>query len=127
LPSAELDQAIGNAIGDPNTCVLLADARTKRVLYRYGSSFNCGRDLPACDRPGQLSADRALALAMVNGGRAMSCPSNADASRAVGWAEGQAPSRIGNLMYSAVMEGQMALPGHEMASRLDEAFRRVRL
>jgi len=127
LPSGALDQAIGRAIGDPSTCLLLADRATGKVLYRYGESFNCVRGVPACDRPGYLSATQALALATTPGGRGASCPSVADGSRSVGWAEGVASGRRSDLVYSAVMEGQTALPGREMAARLDDAFRKAGL
>jgi hypothetical protein len=125
LPGGALDQAIGRAIGDPSTCVLLADASSGKVLYRYGESFNCVRGVPACDRPGFLSATQALALASRPGGRGVSCASVADGSRTVGWAEGTVVGKRAGLIYSAVMEGQTALPGHEMAARLDDAFQQA--
>jgi len=127
LPAAELDAAIGAAIGDPNTCLLLADQTTGKVVYRYGESINCDRALPACDRSGSMSATQALALAASPGGRGASCPSNADGSRMVGWAEGLVKSRRRTLIYSAAMEGETALPGHEIAARLDGAFKRAGL
>lgn len=127
LPIGALDQAIGDAIGDPSTCVLLADPSTGKVVYRYGQSFNCVRGVPACDRPGFLSASEALALAGTAGGRGASCASVADGSRTVGWAEGAVAGKRARLIYSAVMEGQTALPGHEMAARLDGAFQKAGL
>jgi hypothetical protein len=127
LPSDALDHAIAVRIGDPTTCVLVADRSSHKVLYRYGEPFNCERGLPACDRPGVLSAEAALALAMGPQVRAASCASVADGSRSVGWAEG--PVRAGSrpLIYSAVMEGERALPGREMSARLDDAFARAGL
>jgi hypothetical protein len=122
LPTNALHHAIAVRIGDPSTCVLIAERATGRVIYRYGESFNCVRGLPACDRPGTMSATQALSLAQTPGGRGASCPSVADGSRMVGWAEGRAASKSRDLIYSAVMEGQGALPGHEMSARLDEAF-----
>jgi len=127
LPVDALDHAIGDVIGDPATCVLLAEPATNRVVYRYGQSFNCLRGLPACDRPGFLSATQALALAKAPGGRAASCNTSADGSRTVGWAEGHAPSGSRDLNYSAVMEGQTAMPGHEISARLEQAFRNAGL
>ena len=124
LPTGPLHDAIAASIGDPSTCVLLAEGATGKVVYRYGESFNCVRGLPACDRPGRLTATQALSLARAPGGRAVSCPSNADASRMVGWSEGRATSTTRDLIYSATMEGERALPGHEIAARLDGAFRR---
>jgi hypothetical protein len=127
LPSTALDQGIGNGIGDPTTCVLIADKTTRRVLYQYGEIFNCVRGLPACDRPGVLSARQALAFASLPEGRETSCNSVPDGSRMVGWAEGPVGSKSPNLVYSAVMEGQKALPGHEMAARLSDAFQNAGL
>ena len=122
IPAKTLDQAIGEAIGDPTTCVLLADPATGKILYRYGQVFNCVRGLPACDRPGYLTATQALKLATTPGGREKSCHSVPDGSRSVGWAEGEAVGTKRPLIYSAVMEGQRALPGHEIAARLGDAF-----
>lgn len=127
LPSDALDAAIGHAIGDPTTCVLIARASDHKVLYRYGDGFNCVRGLPACDRPGAMSAEQALAL-VTPAGRFKSCNSNDAGDRSVGWAEAPVKSAHGRqLVYSAMMEGQRALPGMEMSARLDEAFDRVGL
>ena len=127
LPSDALDHAVGEAIGDPDTCLLLAERVSGKVLYRYGAPFNCIRGLPACDRPGFMSARQALALAGTPSGRKVSCPSNADGSRTVGWAEGTVASKKHDLVYSAMMEGQTALPGHEMNARLYDAFQNAGL
>jgi hypothetical protein len=120
LPSAALDQAIANAIGDPTTCVIIAERATGKTVYAYNAGFDCSRGLPACDRPGALTARQALGFAAA--GRDASCNSVPDGSRTVGWAEGRVKSTRGDFIYSAVMEGDRALPGHEMAARLDDAF-----
>ena len=120
VPPSQLDTQVGLAIGDPATCLILADAATGKVVYRYGSDFNCDRALPACDTPGTLTARTALGFAAR--GRLASCPSVPDGSRTVGWAEGRVQSTKRNLVFSAVMEGQRALPGHEMNARLYDAF-----
>jgi len=122
LPNDALDHAIATSIGDPNTCVLIAQRATRRVIYQYGVDFNCTRALPACDRAGALTARKALALADVDRPRRASCPTTADGSRTVGWAEGRIAGDKRDLIYSAAMEGQRALPGHEMALRLSDAF-----
>jgi hypothetical protein len=122
LPSGALDSAIGAAIGDPSTCVIIAERASGRRLYQYGQDFNCARPLPACDRPGTLTGRNALALAGAPGGRDASCPSNAAGTRTVGWSEGAVASAGRDLVYSAVMEGERALPGHEMDSRLADAL-----
>ena len=36
LPTAQLDNQIAASVGDPTTCVLIADAASGKVLYRYG-------------------------------------------------------------------------------------------
>ena len=120
LPTAALDRAIGDAIGDPTTCVILAERTSGRTVYSYNAGFDCTRGLPACDRPGALTARQALAFAAA--GRHASCNSNPDGSRTVGWAEGRVKSARHDFIYSAVMEGQRALPGEEMSARLDNAF-----
>jgi len=117
---SRLDNQIAQAIGDPTTCLLLADRATGKVTYQYGESANCSRALPACDAPGTLTAQAALRFAAQ--GRLASCASNADGSRHVGWAEGRVQSTKSDLIYSAVMEGERALPGHEMNARLYDAF-----
>ncbi len=128
LPVDALDQAIGKVVGDPATCVLLAERSTGKVVYRYGAAFNCVRGAPVCDRPGFMSAAQALALASTPGGRGASCPSSpSDATRMVGWAEGRVSSPTRDLIYSAMMEGDTALPGHEIGSRLEGAFRKAGL
>jgi len=125
VPTRALDAAVAHAIGDPATCLLMAQAATGRVVYRYGDGFNCARPLPACDRPGTLSAQSALPLASTPGGRFASCASVADGSRMVGWAEAKVPDAKGDLVYSAVMEGPNALPGRWINSRLADAFARA--
>lgn len=127
LHDTQLDNQIAAAIGDPSTCLLLADAKTGQVIYRYGDDFNCSRALPACDVAGTLNAKAALQYATRPGGRMASCASVPDGSRQVGWAEGPVQSAKRNLIYSAVMEGERALPGHEMNARLFDAFQKAGL
>jgi uncharacterized Zn-binding protein involved in type VI secretion len=127
LPTSQLDSQIAAAIGDPTTCVLIADAASGKVLYRYGDDFNCVRGLPACDAPGLISGKTALQYAARPGGRFASCNSLPDGSRQVGWAEGRVQSTKRSLVYSAVMEGQRALPGREMNARLYDAFQKAGL
>jgi hypothetical protein len=117
-----LDAAIGRAVGDPATCVMLADRASGKVVYRFGDGIECARTLPRCDGPGTITVQGALALATQPGGRMVSCPSNADGSRTVGWAAGKVPNTKRDLIYSAVMEGERALPGQEIAARLADAF-----
>jgi hypothetical protein len=127
LPSNQLDAQIAAAVGDPTTCVLLADRATGKVLYTYGTDFNCSRGLPACDSQTTLNAKAALQFAAKPDGRFASCASLPDGSRMVGWAEGAVQSTKHSLVYSAVMEGQRALPGHEINARLYDAFSKAGL
>jgi hypothetical protein len=122
-----LDSYIGAAIGDPSTCVLVADAKTGKVVYQYGEASNCDRALPACDATGTLTAHAALKFAARPGGRMASCASSPDGSRMVGWAEEPVQSSKQALVYSAVMEGERALPGHEINARLYDAFQKAGL
>ncbi|HEY5107603.1 MAG TPA: hypothetical protein VII73_12665 [Caulobacteraceae bacterium] len=122
IPHDALDSAIGAAIGDPSTCVILAERVGGKRVYQYGEDFNCTRPLAACDRPGTLTGKGALALADTPEGREASCPSNPAATRSVGWAEGRVVSTRRDLVFSAVMEGDRALPGREIAARLADAF-----
>lgn len=124
--SSALEHYIGDAIGDPTTCVIIVDRTTGKTVYQYGQLFNCVRGLPACDRPGSLTAREALKLATPDG-RGASCNTTPDGSRTVGWAEGPVQSSSRHLVYSAVMEGQRALPGHEMNARLFDAFSKAGL
>ena len=123
LPEEALNGAIGEALGDPNTCVLMADRASGQVVYRYGAASTCSMAWPACDGPGTLQAADALRLATPQG-RLKSCDSAP--GRRVGWAAGQAPGTRA-LNYSAVMEGERALPGIEIQARLEGAFRRAGL
>jgi hypothetical protein len=127
LHQSRLDSDVAAAIGDPSTCLLLADAKTHQVVYRYGDDFNCSRTLPMCDSQGVMNAKAALQYAAKPGGRMASCPSVPDGSRTVGWAEGRVASAKRDLIYSAVMEGERALPGHEINARLYDAFQKAGL
>lgn len=118
-----LDAAVARAIGDPNTCVLIADAKGRGV-YRYNDHAACNSKLPACDGPETRNAGDLLDATVRDGRtRRLSCNTIADASRGVGWAAGPVPGRP--LVYAAVMEGDRALPGLMMADRLERAFKRA--
>ncbi|WP_296596634.1 hypothetical protein [Phenylobacterium sp.] len=122
----ELDAAISKAVGDPNTCVLIAEADSGKRLYRYNSATTCAKTFPACDGPGTRKiADLLDETAKDRRARQLSCNTLADASRGVGWAAG--PIQGTNLVYAAMMEGDRAFPGRMMAERLDGAFRRAKV
>lgn len=126
LPSGvdrgRLHAAISSAIGDPNTCVLIAPAGGGRVAFRYNSHITCARTLPTCQGADQGTvADLLKAVAADGQARALSCPSSPDGARTAAWAAGPAPGRA--LVYAAVMEGERALPSRVMAERLARAFK----
>jgi hypothetical protein len=117
-----LAREISGAIGDPNTCVLIAPSGSDKVAYRYNTYMTCARSLPACEAPDKRTVNDLLAQVARDGApRAMSCPSNDDGSRGVAWAAGAIEGR--GLVYAAVMEGERAFPGRMMAERLARAFK----
>jgi hypothetical protein len=126
VDKAKLDSAISSAIGDPATCVMMAEQATGKPVYRYNSHTACARALPACEGPGERTVEELLKLTVKDGKtRTLSCYTQADASRGVGWAAG--PLEGKGLVYAAMMEGDRAFPGRMMADRLARAFRSVGL
>jgi hypothetical protein len=119
-----LDAAISRAIGDPASCLLIAEQATGKLVYRYNTHTACARALPACTGASSntQTIDQFLKATVKDGQpRALSCSSNADASRGVGWASGPIPGK--GLVYAAMMEGDRAFPGRMMADRLSSAFK----
>ena len=122
-----LDAAVSRAIGDPSTCLLIAEQSNGRLVYRYNNHLACDRKLPACTANGQPGAvlqspDDLLKATLKDGQeRTLSCSSSTDASRGVGWASGPIPGK--GLVYAAMMEGDRAFPGRMMADRLARAFK----
>jgi len=121
VDASRLTEAISQAIGDPNTCVLIAPAGSAGVAYRYNTRMVCSRALPACVGQDRQTVDDLLkAVASDGAPRAASCSSVADGSRGVAWAAGPVAGR--GLIYAAVMEGEQAFPGRMMSERLARAF-----
>lgn len=121
-----LDEAVSKAIGDPASCLLIAEQASGRLVYRYNNQIACDRELPACDAQGGRTIDQLLAATRKDGqARQLSCYSTADASRGVGWASGVLPEK--GLVYAAMMEGDRSFPGRMMAERLNNAFTKVGL
>ncbi|HEX2802068.1 MAG TPA: hypothetical protein VHN73_08400 [Phenylobacterium sp.] len=117
----QLDEAVSRAIGDPASCLLIAEQAGGRQVYRYNNHMACARDLPACDQPGTRTLDQLLEATAKDGQpRMLSCNTSTDASRGVGWASGVLPTK--HLVYAAMMEGPRAFPGRMMADRLARAF-----
>lgn len=120
----QLDAAVSKAIGDPNSCLLIAKAGSGKLLYRYNTHTACELELPACDAPGATKVGKLLEkTAKDRQVRMLSCNTQADASRGVGWAAG--PIAGTDLVYAASMEGDRAFPGRMMADRLEGAFRKA--
>ncbi|THD55989.1 hypothetical protein [Phenylobacterium sp.] len=121
-----LDAAVSRAIGDPASCLLIAEQGSGKLVYRYNTHTACARPLPACAAPGagqqQQTIDQLLKATLKDGqARTLSCSSTSDASRGVGWASGPIPGK--GLVYAAMMEGDRAFPGRMMADRLTQAFK----
>ena len=119
-----LDAAISSAIGDPASCLLIAEQASGKLVYRYNTHTACARALPACDGTNNdtQTIDQLLKATEKDGQTHMlSCSSTTDASRGVGWASGPIPGK--GLVYAAMMEGERAFPGRMMADRLANAFK----
>ncbi|MFC3069093.1 hypothetical protein [Phenylobacterium soli] len=114
----KLDAAVSDAIGDPASCLVIADKASGRVLYRYNTATVCARMLPACDSPGARTVkDLADVTAKDGQARRLSCNTAADGSRGVAWASGVLPRK--GYVYAAVMEGTRTFPGLMMAERIE--------
>jgi hypothetical protein len=118
-----LETAVNGAIGDPNTCVLIGEAKSGRVVYQFGSHVTCGKAWPSCDASADRTTDTLL-KSTLRGGPAVraSCPSNTDGSRGVGWAAGSIAGHP-DLFYAAAMEGKSTPPGVIIADKLERAFK----
>ena len=122
----QLDAAVSQAIGDPYSCLFIAEQGSGRVVYRFNTHLACDRKLPACDAPQVRTLDELLKATLKDGRpRQLSCSSSPDNSRGVSWASGVLPSK--GLTYAAMMEGDRAFPGRMIAERLDGAFAKVGL
>jgi hypothetical protein len=113
-----LAQAVGDAVGDPGTCVILAERDSGKVLWRSAKPIVCARALPSCVSPARMTVEDLVDKAAKGGALVTGC---AD----VGWAAG--PTRRDDVVFAAVMQGERALPGIEVARRLDKAFERAGL
>ena len=119
-----LDAAVSRAIGDPDSCLLIAEQASGKLVYRYNTHTACARPLPSCGGAAAAAQtiDQLLKATAKDGQpRTLSCSSTTDASRGVGWASGPIPGK--GLVYAAMMEGDRAFPGRMMADRLARAFK----
>ena len=122
-----LERAVGDAVGDPNTCVLVGQAGSGRIVWRYGTGIGCSTVWPACSG----TQTRTVADLMKGTGHQgaeirASCASNPDRSRTVAWASGRVPGRPA-LVFTAVMEGANTPPGVVLGDKLRGAFERAGL
>jgi hypothetical protein len=114
----KLDAAVSDAIGDPASCLLIAERASGKVVYRYNTATACARPLPSCQGPNAWQVKDLLAATIKDGqSRALSCNTTADASRGVSWTSGVMPQK--GLAYAAMMEGTRTFPGRMMADRLE--------
>jgi hypothetical protein len=114
VDAGKLDAAVSDAIGDPNTCVLIGARGSGAVAWRYNTHTTCARKLAACDRPEAQTVDDLLKATAADGKpRRLSCLNH-------GWASGDAGH---GLVYAAVMDGSRALPGLIMAEKLEGAMK----
>ena len=122
VDKAILDEAVSRAIGDPGTCVLIAEGG--RTVYQYGTHMVCGRSLPTCDGQGAQTLEQLLKATPATGDRkTASCRSNPEGTRIVAWAAG--PIEGSSLVFAAVMEGNEVPPGVIIADKLKTAFARA--
>jgi hypothetical protein len=118
-----LEAAINGAIGDPNSCVLIGDAKTGRVVYQFGSHVTCGKEWPSCGAGRARTTDDLLKVVVKDPSAVQaSCSSNSDGSRGVGWAAGLVDGHP-DLAYAAAMEGKSTPPGVIIADKLKVAFK----
>jgi hypothetical protein len=96
--------------------VLLAN-KAGKVVWTGGGYITCARNLPTCGGT-TTTAQAVLEGAVGKPARFVSCPSGPGVNT-VGWAMGPVPVSAGKpdlgLSYVAVMEGERALPGREVA------------
>jgi len=125
VDKAALDDAVSRAIGDPNSCLMIAEADGGEVVYRYNSATACANEWPACEGQGARKLKDLVELtAKDRQVRSLSCDSSIG-GRSVGWSAGPVPGKP--YVYAAVMEGERAFPGMMMADRIASAFRKAGL
>lgn len=129
IDSDLLTQQVRNAIGDPNTCVLIVEKVSARVVFRFGDYTTCATARPSCNGPGTITTDDLAKLAAAGDARTLSCDAPGEAGDRVGWASGAitpTPGKsYGDLAYAANMQGPAVLPGREIKVRLESAFRKA--
>jgi hypothetical protein len=123
VSSEKLEAALDDKVGDQNTCVLIGEAGSGKVVFRYGSHVVCGQAWPSCQGSDLTSAESLLpAIAKSRSDSTLSCPTATGGSRSVGWASGPIEGHA-DLVYVAVMEGSTAPPGMIIAEHTASALR----
>lgn len=100
-------------MGDVNTCVVLADRATGKIAWTTGLTGACSAKYPACTTDKSIDVQELAKSAAKGAVVAAGC-------QQVSWAAG--PAGHSAFVYAAVMAGDRALPGREMALRLDGIF-----
>ena len=113
-----LAQAVGQSVGDPGTCVVLAKRDSGKIVWKSAKSYVCARTLPSCVTAAQRSVEDLAREAAKGTVLTVGCSN-------VTWAAG--PTRREDLVFAAVMQGERALPGIEITRRLEGAFERAGL
>ena len=123
VSSEKLEAALDDNVGDQNTCVLIGEAGSGKVVFRYGSHVVGGQAWPSCQGSDLTSAESLLpAIAKSRSDSTLSCPTATGGSRSVGWASGPIEGHA-DLVYVAVMEGSTAPPGMIIAEHTASALR----
>jgi hypothetical protein len=125
IDKEKLDDAVGTAIGDPGTCVVIVEKASGKTVWRYGSRIVCSRELPSCQGNATRTLDDLAAAAARGSEETQSCNSVPDGSRGVGWVSGPAGDPSRGLAYAVVMESDRALPGREIKLRLESALKKA--
>lgn len=127
IDEVALNEAVGTAIGDATTCVMIVEKGSAKVVYRYGTHMNCEIKLPSCEGAAETTVDEVAKAAAQGQAKMTSCPTPAGR---VGWTAGPLPAtkpQYQNLAYAAAMNSTRTLPGIEMQTRLTQAFAKAGL
>ena len=127
IKAADLDDAIGNAIGDPTTCVIIVKKGSGEKVYQYGSNLNCSSQIPVCNVPGQTTVKDLARRAAAGEEKTSSC-AIPGGEGGVGYVIGPVPAtktEHQGLAYVASLNGKRYLPGIEISARMDGAFKQA--
>jgi len=127
IKAADLDDAIGNAIGDPTTCLIIVKKGSGENAYQYGSNLNCSAQIPVCNVPGQTTVKDLAKRAAAGEEKTASC-GLPQGEGGVGYVIGPVPAtkpEYKDLAYAASFNGKRYLPGIEMQTRLEGAYKKA--